>query len=350
MADDIPESDRLDDLPHPRERYTLAGHDWAEHQFLDAYRGGKLHHAWILGGPKGIGKATLAYRAARFVLRHPHPGEVPADTADLTVDPADPVARRITSLGHADLLVLRRPWDHKTKQLKTVLSVDEVRRASGFFSRTAGEGGWRVCIVDAADEMNVNAANALLKILEEPPARCLFLLVTHVPGRLLPTIRSRCRRLDLQPLDPADAAAVMADVLAQAGEKAKPADLALHRDLVAVMESMPGLDLKKLHKLADELASRQARDRYGLFTTMLVDWLAAMVRTAATGDAGYAAPDEAAAMARLAGTGDLGAWAEAYEKIGHSIARANGLNLDRKQVILTLFFSLDEIARGSRAA
>jgi DNA polymerase-3 subunit delta' len=116
------------------------------------------------------------------------------------------------------------------------------------------------------------------------------------------------------------------------------------------MESMPGLDLKKLHKLADDLASRQARDRYSLFTTMLVDWLAAMVRTAATGEAGYAAPDEAAVMARLAGTGDLGAWAEAYEKIGHSIARANGLNLDRKQVILTLFFSLDEIARGSRAA
>ena len=373
MADDIPESDRLDDLPHPRERYTLTGHDWAERQFLDAYRSGKLHHAWILGGPKGIGKATLAYRAARFVLRHPHPAAVPADTPDLTVDPADPVARRIASLGHADLLVLRRPWDHKTKQLKTVLSVDEVRRASVFFSRTAGEGGWRVCIVDAADEMNVNAANALLKILEEPPARCLFLLVTHVPGRLLPTIRSRCRRLDLQPLDPADAAAVMADVLAQAGEKAKPPDLdaaariargsvgrglqlvrgdgiALHRDLVAVMESMPGLDLKKLHKLADDLASRQARDRYGLFTTMLVDWLAAMVRTAATGEAGYAGPDEAAVMSRLAGTGDLGAWAEAYEKMGHSIARANGLNLDRKQVILTLFFSLDEIARDTRAA
>lgn len=373
MADAIPEADRLDDLAHPRERYTLEGHAWAERQFLDAYRSGKLHHAWILGGPKGIGKATFAYRIARFVLRYPDPAKVPAEATDLTVDPADPVARRVAALGHTDLLVLRRPWDQKSKQLKTVLSVDEVRRASGFFSRTAGEGGWRVCIVDAADEMNANAANALLKILEEPPARCLFLLVTHVPGRLLPTIRSRCRRLDLQPLEPAAAAGVMADVLAQAEEKVKPADLeaaariahgsvgqglqlvrgegiALHRDMVALMASMPGLDIRKLHKLADDLAPRHAKDRYSLFTAMLVDWLAAMVRTSATGEAGYSTPDEVAAMRRLAGNGDLGAWAEAYEKIGHSIARANGLNLDRKQVILTLFFSLDEIARGTRAA
>lgn len=373
MADDIPESDRLDDLPHPRERHTLVGHEWAERQFLDAYLSGKLHHAWILGGPKGIGKATFAYRAARFVLRHPDPAAVPRGTTRLDVDPADPVVRRIQALGHADLLVLRRPWDQKSKQLKTVLSVDEVRRASGFFSRTAGEGGWRVCIVDAADEMNANAANALLKILEEPPARCLFLLVAHVPGRLLPTIRSRCRRLDLQPPDPVDAASVMAEVLAQAGEEVSAADLqaaariargsvgqglqlvrgdgiALHRDMLALMASMPGLDIRRLHKLADDLASRQARDRYELFTTLVVDWLAAMVRTVATGDAGHAGPEEADVMRRLADSGDLGAWAEAYEKIGHSIARANGLNLDRKQVILTLFFSLDEIARATRAA
>src|SRR5690606_24926788 len=136
-----------DDLPHPRERFTLTGHGWAERQFVDAYSSGKLHHAWILGGPQGIGKATFAYRAARFVFKHPRPETVPAGTGDLHVDAADPVARRVAALGHADLLVLRRPWDHKQKKLKTVVTVDEVRRAAGFFSRTAGEGGWRICIV-----------------------------------------------------------------------------------------------------------------------------------------------------------------------------------------------------------
>ena len=195
MSDsDLPESDRLGEFPHPREATDLFGQSEAEQTLFDAFMSGRMHHAWLLTGPKGIGKATLAYRAARFVLQHGVPEIASAARATDLSTPADqPVARQVIAGSHPNVLTLRRPWDDKAKRFKTVLTVDEVRRTAGFFGLTAGVKSWRIAISDAADDMNVNSENALLKILEEPPPQSLFFLVAHQPGRLLPTIRSRCR-------------------------------------------------------------------------------------------------------------------------------------------------------------
>lgn len=179
----------------PRENPELFGHEAAEAAFREAADRGRLHHAWLLTGPEGVGKATLAYRFARALLAgFPEPG--------LRVAPAHPVFRRVAAGTHADLLVLARPWDEKKKQPKAEIPVDDVRALAGFLALTAAEGGWRCVVVDGADHLNRNAANALLKLLEEPPSRTVLLLTAAAPGRLLPTVRSRCRRLRLEPLAP----------------------------------------------------------------------------------------------------------------------------------------------------
>ena len=171
---------------------------------LDAYRSGRIPHAWLIGGAAGIGKATLAYRMARFVLAHPRsPCRRCAARRDASVDPSDPVARHVAAGAHGGLLTLERTLNDKGV-LRTVITVDETRETISFFGSTAAVDGWRVCIVDTVDELNPNAANALLKILEEPPQRSLFLLVSHAPARVLPTILSRCRKLLLRPLATAD--------------------------------------------------------------------------------------------------------------------------------------------------
>ncbi len=228
VTDAAPEVDALDGFVLPRQRGDLVDQGAAERTLLDAYRSGRIHHGWILGGPKGIGKSTLAFRFARFVLTHPDPRAPEVQAArDLSVDMGGAVARRIAGGAHTDLLHLRRPWDEKNKRFKTDLPIDEIRRTVSFFGSTAGEGGWRIAIVDAADDLNANAANALLKVLEEPPPRSLFLVVAHAPGRLLPTIRSRCRRLDLERLPPHR----IAEALGDFGVEGEPATLAAAADL-----------------------------------------------------------------------------------------------------------------------
>src|SRR5215469_4184811 len=200
-------AERDPEVPHPRLNPDLIGHETAEKDYLAAWSGGRIAHAWLIGGPPGIGKATLAYRMARFALAHPNPAAPAVQAATSLKVPAEaPAARRIAGQAHPDLLVLERTAGD-SGALRTVITVEQVRRTVGFFGSTAGEGGWRICIVDAADELKYpEGSNALLKVLEEPPARSLFLLVSHAPGRLLPTIRSRCRRLTLRPLAQGDVA------------------------------------------------------------------------------------------------------------------------------------------------
>src|ERR1700737_2550694 len=202
---------------HPRQTAALFGHREAETALLNAYRSGRIPHAWLIGGAQGIGKATLAYRMARFVLAHGNPNAPQVQRAEtLGVDPSDPVARHVAAGAHGGLLTLERTANDKGV-MRTVITVDETRETISFFGSTAAAEGWRVCIVDTVDELNPNAANALLKILEEPPRQSLFLLVSHAPGRVLPTILSRCRRLTLRPLSTADvirAAARAAEIAA----------------------------------------------------------------------------------------------------------------------------------------
>src|SRR5277367_2295168 len=213
------DDDDIDEVPHPRVTTELFGHATAEAELLAAYRSGRVPHAFLIAGPQGIGKATLAYRMARFVLAHPDPSvrEVAA-AKSLGVDASNPVARRIAAQAQPDLLILERTFNDKGVLHKQI-AVDDIRRTVAFFGSTAGEGGWRVAIVDAVDELNRAGANALLKVLEEPPQRALLLLVCHSASRVLPTLRSRCAIMPMRPLADADVAqAAAAATGAEAGD------------------------------------------------------------------------------------------------------------------------------------
>jgi len=353
-----PAVDELAGWPAPEAQSAWFGSGEIEAELADAYRSGRMHHAWLIGGPRGIGKATLAFRLARYILAHPQPGPERGD-AGLAVDEADPVFRKVASGAHPNLLVLRRPWDERAGRFKTELTVDEVRRTVGFFGSTPGEPGWRVAIVDSADEMNPSAANALLKVLEEPPRQALFLVVAHAPGRLLPTIRSRCRRLDLEPLptdvieaaiagNPATASASRDDVrlaaglaegsLRQAIMLLDSDGAALYRDFHALVAGLPELDLVALHGFADRLARRGQDDSFTAFFDLLQGWLARRVR-------GEAEPAEDQPLAERLRAAPLASWAEVWEKVSRSFAATEELNLDRKQFVLT---SLMTLARATR--
>ena len=187
----LPEPDRVDGAPHPRDTTTLVGQSHAEAGFLKAYTSGRLHHGWLITGPRGVGKATLAWRIARFLLAQPGDdaasifGDATPAPTTLEVSPDHPVVRRMAALSEQRLFLLRRPWDEKSNRLKKETGVDEVRRLKSFFNLSATDGGRRVVIVDSADELTPNAANALLKLLEEPPTDATILLVSHQPSRLL---------------------------------------------------------------------------------------------------------------------------------------------------------------------
>ncbi|MHA1560468.1 MAG: DNA polymerase III subunit delta', partial [Alphaproteobacteria bacterium] len=224
----IPLIDALSGWPMPEQQESWLGEASVEAQLREAYVGGRMHHAWLIGGPKGVGKATLAFRAARYILANPDPA-LATPGSSLAVAPDDRVFRKIAAGAHPNLLVLRRPWDEQAKRYRSELTVGEVRRIQSFFGSTAGEKGARICIVDTADELNASAANALLKVLEEPPAQGLFFIVSSRPGRLLPTIRSRCRRLDLRP--------IQRDAVRAALAEGEPESLTAEIDLAASLSS-----------------------------------------------------------------------------------------------------------------
>jgi DNA polymerase III subunit delta' len=359
-----PEADRLGDFPHPRDTHDLIGHAAAEATLAQAFAGGRLHHAWLLAGRAGIGKATLAYRMARHVLARPEERDPAAKTLQVPADCA--AARQVGQLAHPGLLVLRRPYDLRSKRLLSIISVDEVRRLRGFLGLTAGEGGWRVVIVDSADELNVNAANALLKSLEEPPPRALFLLVTSRPSGLLPTIRSRCRRLDLAPLDAESLRRAAEAALSTAGMKAPPADrwpqlarladgsvraalqlatggIDLNDRVEQIFSRLPAVDWPALHTLADTLTADMQQQRYEMLFTLLLDQLARLVRTAVSG---LGNPAEVALAARLVPPARRPAWAALWQAILRDKADAEDLNLDRKALIVRTFARIETAARA----
>jgi DNA polymerase III subunit delta' len=360
----LPEGDRLAEFPHPRETRALIGHAAAEEVLAQAFAGGRLHHAWLVAGPAGIGKATLAYRMARHVLARPEERD-PARKS-LAVPPETSSARQIAQLAHPGLLVLRRPYDLSRKRLLSVISVDEVRKLRAFLGHTAEAGGWRVVIVDSADELNPNAANALLKSLEEPPPRALFLLVTAQPSGLLPTVRSRCRRLDLQPLDreslrrAVDAAMTAADIkppsagkwlqlerLADGSVRAAlqlaTGGIELNERIEQIISPLPTIDWRALHTLADSLVLDAQEQRYEMFFTLLLDLLARLARIGASG---RGEPEELALAARLIPPARLPAWAAMWQEILRDKADARELNLDRKALIVRTFARIEAASRG----
>jgi DNA polymerase-3 subunit delta' len=332
----------------PRETTVLHGHAEAERALLEAYRGRRFHHAWLIAGPAGIGKATLAYRMARFVLAHPDPRTPAVQRAtSLHVDTDHPVARRIAAQAHGDLLVLERTVNEKTNKLRQDIQVDDVRRTVTFFGSTAGEGGWRVAIVDAVDELNREGANALLKILEEPPRRAVLLLVSHSAARVLPTIRSRCRLLALRPLLAAEVAQAAATAIGEDAEAANikaaaaAADgsvrralamldgeaLDLRNRITTLLERLPAVDPRALHALGDRLYGVEAAP-LAAFVDTVNAWLSARLA---------GGPQEPGRMARVA---------EVWEKINQSARDVEEYNLERKPYVFNVFGWLAEASRG----
>ncbi|MBL4869444.1 MAG: DNA polymerase III subunit delta' [Robiginitomaculum sp.] len=334
-----PEADKADHCPHPREVYSLIGHEHNEQNFAKLFEQNQLHHAWLISGAKGIGKATLAYRMIRRVL-----GGVAQTAGHLDIPQSDAVAQRVQSLGHGDFLLVRRPYDVKSKKLKAEIPVTEARKISDFFSRKPSEGGWRVSLIDSMDEMNRNAANAVLKTLEEPPEKALIILLTSAPGRLLPTIRSRCMDMSLRPVETtalnhwlegrtnASSKDVEAAIMLSQGAPGKAYALAQNADTVlrplrGFLENFPKSSPSMLHMISDALSAQKANVSYGLFWSALEDILHAQAIYAATGqwDSAFSpikqvkSPDE---------------WLDIRKNLQSQYRAQAGLNMNKKTVLL----------------
>jgi len=360
----------------PRSTNELIGHKAAERTFVEAFQGDRLHHAWLITGPKGIGKATLAWKFAKFLLTQPEPEDVGGlfgddissdiDSAALNYDADSADIKRIEAGGHGGLLPVQRTENEKTGKLRNDIVIGDIRRVNYFFSQTSAEGGWRIAIIDAADEMNRNAANALLKILEEPPEKSILFLIAHAPGKLLPTIKSRCRALKLKALPEESVQAVLAarypelgteELLAlarlsdgapgRAIELQEQGGIELYRQMGGLIAAMPRLNIPEVHKLAGQLGPVKSDGRYQLFIQIFQGWLERLIRQNATGMSAADIMDgESAQIASISALAGVDRWLDLWEKVGKLVTRADAVNLDRKQVIVSLFTSLAAVARG----
>jgi DNA polymerase-3 subunit delta' len=304
---------------------VLIGHQTAQAAFLEGWRADRLHHAWLLAGPEGVGKRAFADAAARMVL---------AGAQDYAGGERGAGAALIAAGSHPDLKILER-GARDDGRVKAEIVIEQVRALAPLFQSTSGMGGWRVVIIDPVDALNRAAANALLKSLEEPPADTLFLLVSHAPGRLLPTIRSRARRLRFAPLDEADTRAVIAAHAPEADDKEL-------ETLVRVAEGLPGRALRYaglgVDKLAAELdalaaATPAAARGRGLALARALAGRAAQARYEAFLDL---APRRLAAAARRSTGPRLARTIALWEEAQGLAASAPGLSLDPAAVVAEL--------------
>ena len=343
------DSDRIAGFAHPRETTVLLGQDIALARAARALRAGRPPSGWLITGPPGVGKATLAYRIARYLLAY---GATADGSEDLSVPQDDTAARQVAAQSHPGLMVLKRTVNLKTGKLRTELVVDEVRRLADFFGMTSGAGGWRVAIIDTADDMNDNAANALLKMLEEPPANALLLLLSNTPGRLLPTIRSRCRLLAFRPLPPLIVERILAelpeppvdDVIKAAAARSEgsltramtfvdPDLLAIVRHVEMTLARLPEFDRGELLAMAETLASRDKTLEFETVLQTIESWILANCHQHLNAGASRLAP-----------------LTEVWEKTARNARDTERFNLDRRPFLLTLFTDLAEAVRLSYAA
>ena len=369
MSEDAaPQPERLEGAPHPRDTARLIGQDAARQAFVDAFNTGRLHHAWMLTGPHGVGKATLAWQIARFLLATPAPdpdamfAEPPPEKLDIPAD--HPVSLRIASGGEGRIRNVTRTINPDTKKLRKEIVADDIRALNGFFQMSAPDGGYRVVIIDDADLMNTTAANALLKMLEEPPARALLILISHQPSGLLPTIRSRCRTLPLRTLDAGEVAEAMAQANVQAANTDALAALSggsvggamrlsllggagLYAELVSLLGTLPRMDRARALKLAELAAARGGEAKRDLLFTLVDLLLSRLARTGATGAAPVpqAAPGEAEILQRLSpDPHQARIWADLAAQIGARARHGIAVNLDPAALVLDTFFKMAKAA------
>jgi DNA polymerase-3 subunit delta' len=332
----------MSEAPHPRQAFAYDGGEGVETAFLQSLRRGRLHHAWLLTGPEGVGKATFAYRAARRLL-----GSRPDPAYGLLgSSPEDPVSRQVASRAHPDLLVLEREGeDGKPRKF---IPVDDARRLPEFFSKAPASAPFRVAIIDSVDDMNVNAANALLKSLEEPPARGVLFLVSHAPGGLIATIRSRCRRLAFAPwtsdrveaflkaragLTAEEASHLARMARGAPGQALRMAEAgALEADALAVeiLTHLPDADETALLAIADSFRGGDGVRRFEMLMGRLADQVHGLaVRSAEEG----LSPG-------------LDRWARAWETLAVLPREVEAVNLDRADAFFTAIGRLRDAARG----
>lgn len=348
------ESDRFEGAPHPREVYELFGQQAAEETLLNAFREERLAQSWIIGGREGIGKATLAWRFARFLAAYPDPKLAEVQNAtSLAIDPEHPAARRIAALSHGDLSVLRREWNSDTKRHYTEIRIDDARIIISRFQLAAAANGWRIAIIDCAEDMSRSTANALLKLIEEPPPRSLFMFIAHRPQQILATIRSRSRMLMLPPLNQDDVASAISNLgepwqamgseeigsaAARSGGSVRDGlrllgndGLKLMAQIDQLLERLPEIDWRKVQQLAESLNKRDAIADFEAAQATIYDWLDARVRK----------------LSSQAGTGgsQLAPYAEVWEKFARSARETDTYNLDRRALILSLFTDLAAAVR-----
>jgi DNA polymerase-3 subunit delta' len=340
--------DTIEGIPEPAESARLVGHEQAVRMLAGAYRAGKLPHALLFAGPQGIGKATFAFHLAHHLLKHPSPAEAPDEF--VKPDPASSLFRQVATGAHPSVLHLTRPLNDKTKAFKTVVTVDEIRKVSRFLSMTSHDGSYRFVIVDPADDMNTNAANALLKNLEEPPSRTVFILITHSIGRLLPTIRSRCQTILLQPLSVDDLVAVLEGLDAGLPEAAEERALIAERaggsprnailltqyggleisEAIDKLAAARSVDIAQAHRLADAVAARDQTIQFAIFNRHVLDIITnAASQAARAGDMPRAS--------RLS---------EFWHNVLKTIDDAETFNLDKKQHVLGVIHTLNAVMRS----
>lgn len=375
MNDDArPEPDRIAGAPHPRETVRLIGQESAEADFLAAYNAGRLHSGWLITGPRGVGKATMAWRIARFLLAERSAdagifGDAPPAPATLDISPEDRDARLVHSGAHPRLAVVRRPFDEKAGKLRAEITVDAVRSLKHFFHMSATDGGHRVVIVDAADELNRNAANAILKELEEPPAQTTLLLIAHQPSRLLPTIRSRCRELRLSALTGAE----MGIALEQAGVHVEETDalaalsggsvgdairlanldgLPLYAEIVKLFSGLPHVDRVATLRLANSCTGKGAEHHFPLVLDLIDLFLARAARAGLVGEPStQGAIGEARTLTRLAPDARAArVWAGLQQDLSARARHGRAVNLDPASLILDMVFRIEETAQGVAVA
>lgn len=369
-----PEADRLEACPHPRATLRIFGQEAAERRFLDAWQHGRLHHAWLLQGPKGVGKATLAYRIARALISDPPSGGLFADAerTPTTLDTPEgcPVQARIEAQAEPRLYVVRRNWDVDRKRFQTQIAVEQVRALRRFLQLSAADGGWRAVIVDSADEMNPSSANAILKYLEEPPPQTVFMLISHAPAGLLPTIRSRCRTLRLGTLSPDElahalnamdieapgsAASSLTELaggsVARAVQLVTEDGLAVYGAIVRMMGEGRGVDRPALMQVANSVGGAANAPRYAAVLSLTQLLTARLARTGASGTRpAEAAQGEHALMSNVARhPAQAVMWAETLTRIAERTRHAVSVNLDPQQSVIDMFLEIDATLARVRA-
>jgi DNA polymerase-3 subunit delta' len=347
------EADCFAGTRHPRETFEFFGHNGTEKHLLELYRLGRLPHAYLICGLPGIGKATLAWRLARFILANPDSATLAlASARNLSVSTANPIAKQIVGLAHPDLVLLRRNWNSKDQKLYNEIRIDDIRSAMNVFQQSSAYGGFKICIIDSTDDLNMEGMNALLKLIEEPPRRSIFLLVANKVSHVLPTIRSRCRHLSLRPLRAADISRIILtlgspwsavcdqerEYVSSSAHGSIHDALRLLRDggpsianeFEIILANFPVIDWHKVHLLAERIT----RDDVEVFDTLhgaVLDWLDRRIWQ--DSEAGQGACIEKIVQYSVT-------WDAAKAKL----RRTTAFNLQRKSIILALFSELVAVA------